>query len=101
MSGGSCVDLRRYQEDPKTYEVYSMVVSGKKNYKAHIEKKPEVKTCPKCSFVLKGNEKFCPECGSTTKKEERKCSGCNTLIQGGEKFCPNCGMSTAQPAPQA
>jgi len=60
---GSCLDLREYHDSEKTHDAFSKLVSGKQFYKAAIETKKENKTCPNCKIILKGNEKFCPECG--------------------------------------
>jgi predicted RNA-binding Zn-ribbon protein involved in translation (DUF1610 family) len=37
---------------------------------------------------VKGNNKFCPECGHSLIK---KCSKCGKEIDGNNKFCPECG----------
>lgn len=60
---GSCIDLRDQMNDPKVADAFSFLVSGKKGYKAVIERKVEPVKCPQCTVILKGGEKFCPECG--------------------------------------
>ena len=64
---GSCLDLRKYEDDEKVHEAFSVLVSGKKGYKAVIERKKEIPKCPDCSKILEGEEKFCPECGKKVK----------------------------------
>ena len=65
---GSCLDLRKLQSGNEIQDAYSMLVSGKKGYKAVIEKSKPIPRCSQCSTVLEGNEKFCPECGNPLKK---------------------------------
>lgn len=65
---GSCYDLRDQMNDPKVAEAFSFLVSGKKGYKAVIERKVEPIKCSACGVILKGEEKFCPECGAKTTK---------------------------------
>ncbi len=60
-------DLTRYQEDEdeqkKIAGIMGKVLSGRSDYEAVIEKRAEeVRNC-ECGWVLKGGEKFCPECG--------------------------------------
>lgn len=46
-------------------DAFSALVSGKKfGYKTVIERKVEPKKCSSCGVILKGDEKFCPECGN-------------------------------------
>lgn len=61
---GSCLDLREQMENPAVHDAFSMLISGKKGYKAVIERKTEVKKCPSCATFLKDEVKFCPECGT-------------------------------------
>ena len=61
---GSCIDLRDQMNDPKVADAFSYIISGRKGYKAVIERKVEPVKCSGCTVVLKGDEKFCPECGS-------------------------------------
>lgn len=60
---GSCIDLREQMNDPKVADAFSFLISGRKGYKAVIERKVEPIKCPQCAIILKGEEKFCPECG--------------------------------------
>ncbi len=61
-------DLTRYQEDEKEQEkiaeIMGKMLSGRSDYRAVIEKRTEVLRCSECNWVLKGGEKFCPECGN-------------------------------------
>ena len=66
---GSNIDLRKYMEDEKTHEAFSLLVSGKKGYKAIIERKKEIPKCSGCNNLLSEKEKFCSECG--TKIEQK------------------------------
>ncbi len=60
-------DLTHYQEDEKEQEkiaeIMGKVLSGRSDYRAIIEKREEILRCSSCNWVLKGGEKFCPECG--------------------------------------
>lgn len=57
-------DLRDQMNDPKVAEAFSFLISGKKGYKAVIERKVEPIRCGGCSIILKDEVKFCPECGT-------------------------------------
>ena len=59
----SCLDLRDQMNDPKVADAFSFLISGRKGYKAVIERKVEPVKCAGCGIILKGEEKFCPECG--------------------------------------
>ena len=59
-------DLREQMDNPVVHDAFSFLVSGKKGYKAVIERKVELVKCSGCLLVLKGDEKFCSECGAKT-----------------------------------
>jgi rRNA maturation endonuclease Nob1 len=61
---GSCLDLRKYQNDPNMSAVMGKLLSGKSGYKAVIERKIEPIKCSKCRTILEQGTKFCPECGT-------------------------------------
>ncbi len=68
----SCLDLRKYMDNEKTFDAFSKLVSGRKaGYKAVIERKKEIPTCKKCGKELEGIEKFCPECGEKTEWQKK------------------------------
>ena len=52
------------EEQDKIRKIMGKVLSGRDGYEAIIEKRKDVKRCSKCDWVLKGGEKFCPECGA-------------------------------------
>ena len=64
--GESGIDLREFQNSEKIDNAFSLLVSGKLGYKTVIERKKDLPRCPKCSKILEGNEKFCPDCGAET-----------------------------------
>jgi len=70
MSGGSCRDLRRYINDPKTKQIFMKILTGKEC----VVVPPEPPKCKNCKATLTGEEKFCPECGSkiSDQMEEEK-----------------------------
>ena len=69
---GSCLDLRRYVNDQKTFDAFSRLVSGgKSGYKTVLERKKENPKCSKCGKELEGIEKFCPECGEKTEWQKK------------------------------
>jgi len=61
-------DLTRYQNDDKEKEKIALIMgkmmSGRRDYAAVIEKREDIIRCKKCNWVLKGGDKFCPECGT-------------------------------------
>ncbi len=59
-------DLRKYQDPEVIQDAFSTLVSGKKGYKAIIERRKDIPKCKSCQKMLEGNEKFCPECGAKT-----------------------------------
>lgn len=66
----SNMDLRGWQDNPAIHDAFSKLVSGGKyGYNTPILKdKPKV-VCRNCGFELKGEEKFCPECGAKIQEE--------------------------------
>lgn len=65
---GSCRDLRDYMNDPKVADAFSLLISGRKGYKAVIERRVEPTICSGCKITLKEESKFCPECGTKVVK---------------------------------
>jgi len=65
---GSCIDLRKYQDNADISEVFGKLVSGKSGYKTIIEKRKDIVKCMTCGLILEGEEKFCPECGTKVNK---------------------------------
>ncbi len=66
---GSCRDLRHLQND-NIQDAFSRLVSGNKpGYKTVLEKKTLISRCKNCRIILKGSEKFCPECGTKVEKK--------------------------------
>ena len=62
--------MTELQDSEEVQDLFSKIVSGgKPGYKTIIEKDKPVEKCQKCSKILSGDEKFCPECGTSTKKE--------------------------------
>ncbi len=57
----------------------------------YSDKNSQKITCKKCSFVLPGGAKFCPECGSI---QIKKCNNCGTIQKDkNAKFCLECGAT--------
>ena len=56
--------------------------------------KTEEKRCPFCSFALKPNFKFCPECGTRigSVSKTKFCPECGTQVEPATSFCPICGQ---------
>ena len=57
-------DLRDQMDNPKVHEAFSFILSGKKGYKAVIERRVEPVKCSGCNLILKDEAKFCSECGT-------------------------------------
>jgi len=87
----SNLDLRKLQNDPNVQDAYSLLVSGKKGYKAVIEKKKIPPKCVKCGRGGDEGMKFCPQCGGEMKIPLTNCPKCQADIGDTEKFCTNCG----------
>jgi len=71
-TAGGCRDLRKYMNDPKTQEIFGLLISGKKGYIPVQEKRVEITYCPGCRRQMDEDEKFCPECGSKRPVPEEK-----------------------------
>lgn len=67
-TAGGCRDLRRYMNDPKTQEIFGLLISGKKGYIPVQERRVEVIYCKGCRRQMNEDEKFCPECGTKVEK---------------------------------
>ena len=65
----SCLDLREFQDKNAIQDAFSKIVSGKKGYKAVIERKVEPLKCQACGTQLDPIEKFCHECGARVEKK--------------------------------
>jgi rubrerythrin len=67
-------DLRKFQAEgedkQKIKSIMGKILSGRDDYEALIETKKEEKRCENCNWLFEGGEKFCPECGTPTKKVE-------------------------------
>ncbi len=59
-------DLREHMNSDSVAEAFGFLLSGKKGYRTVIERKVEPLRCSECSVVLRGDEKFCSECGAKT-----------------------------------
>jgi len=88
---GSCIDLRSLQDVNAIQDAYSQLVSGKKGYKAVIERKKIPPKCIKCGRGGDVDQKFCPQCGGQMKIPLTNCPSCQASIGDTEKFCMNCG----------
>ena len=88
---GSCIDMRSLQDANAIQDAYSMLVSGKKGYKAVIERKKIPPKCVKCGRGGDVDQKFCPQCGGEMKIPLTNCPGCKASIGDTEKFCTSCG----------
>lgn len=88
---GSCIDLRNLQDGNAIQDAYSLLVSGKKGYKAVIERKKVHPKCIKCGRGGDLDQKFCPQCGGEMKVPLTNCPGCKACIGDTEKFCTQCG----------
>jgi rRNA maturation endonuclease Nob1 len=88
---GSSLDLRSLQNDHAVQDAYSLLVSGKKGYKAVIERRKIPPKCVKCGRGGDTDQKFCPQCGGQMKIPLTNCPGCQASIGDTEKFCTSCG----------
>lgn len=93
---GSCIDLRSLQDGNAVADAYSLLVSGKKGYKAVIERKKIPPKCSKCGRGGDIDQKFCPQCGGEMKIPLTNCPGCQASLGDTEKFCTNCGKKVRE-----
>jgi len=93
---GSSLDLRKFQDGDAIADAYSLLVSGKKGYKAVIERKKIPPKCVKCGRGGDIDQKFCPQCGGEMKTPLTNCPGCNASLGDTEKFCTNCGKKVRE-----
>lgn len=65
--------MKELQDSQETTNAFSKLVSGgKENYETVIDKAKEEEKCSNCDYILDGDEKFCPECGSKVNKDSNK-----------------------------
>ena len=97
---GSNIDLRKYQDPTSIQDAFSQLVSGKKGYKAVIERKKPTPKCVGCGRGGDEGQKFCPQCGGKMVVPLTNCPSCKKMIEDNEKFCTNCGhnLTTARTA---
>jgi predicted amidophosphoribosyltransferase len=88
---GSNIDLRKFQNSDAIQDAYSLLVSGKKGYKAVIEKKKIPPKCEKCGRGGDVEQKFCPQCGGKMIIPLTNCPDCQADLEHNQKFCTNCG----------
>lgn len=88
---GSNIDLRKYEDGAAIQDIYSQIVSGKKGYKAVIERKKPTPKCSKCGRGGDPEQKFCPQCGGKMVLPITACPGCKKGLDGTSKFCTECG----------
>lgn len=89
---GSCLDLRKYQDESIIQDAFSKIVSGgKMGYKTVIERKKVPPKCNKCGRGGDEDQKFCPQCGGHMVVPITNCPGCKKMIDDGQKFCTGCG----------
>jgi len=93
---GSCIDLTSLQDGDAIADAYSLLVSGKKGYKAVIERKKIPPKCSKCGRGGDIDQKFCPQCGGEMKISLTNCPGCQASLGDTEKFCTNCGKKVRE-----
>ena len=61
---GTCLDLRKQHNDKDVLSAFGKLVSGRSNYKTVEVMQLQQKLCSGCKNTLKGQEKFCPNCGT-------------------------------------
>jgi len=89
---GSCLDLRKLQDNEAVENAFSALVSGKKHgYKTIIERKKPKPKCIKCGRGGDEGQKFCPNCGGKMEIPITNCPSCKKSIEEHEKFCTECG----------
>lgn len=93
---GSNIDLRKYQDPASIQDAFSAVVSGKKGYKAVIERKKPTPKCIKCGRGGDEGQKFCPHCGGKMAVPITNCPSCKVSIEENQKFCTECGNEIKQ-----
>ena len=90
---GSNIDLRKFEDGTAIADAYSQLVSGKRGYKAVIERKKPKPSCVKCGRGGDEGQKFCPQCGGKMVIPITACPGCKKPIDQGVKFCTECGFN--------
>ena len=88
---GSCIDLRKYEDENSISDAFGALVSGKKGYKTVIERKKPTPKCEKCGRGGDPEQKFCPQCGGKMVIPMTHCPKCKKLIDDIQKFCMECG----------
>jgi len=63
---------------------------------SQVKKEDKKFSCPKCSWMLEGNEERCPKCGADfTEDAAFQCPICGSFVDPRSANCPECGTTFA------
>ncbi len=89
-------DVSNLQLTEKIWQVVAGVVRSK-GATTEISQRLSRLTCEYCGSANPVGEPTCVTCGAPLGKlQPRSCLHCGYVIKGEEKFCPNCGQATQQ-----
>jgi len=86
------VEMAAAQASRTVEEIHAHAKVASKDLPSKVDwKSKRVKAlCPKCAVPLKGDVKFCPQCGENL-YQTGKCAKCQSELSPGAKFCVECG----------
>ncbi|MEW6094412.1 MAG: zinc ribbon domain-containing protein [Chloroflexota bacterium] len=86
-------DVSNLQLSEKVWQVVGEVVRAK-GASTEISERLSRLTCEYCGAANPVGEATCVACGAPLGKSQPKaCKACGYVLKGEEKFCPNCGQS--------
>jgi RNA polymerase subunit RPABC4/transcription elongation factor Spt4 len=86
-------DVSNLQLTEKVWQVVGAVVRAK-GASTEISERLSRLTCEYCGAANPVGEATCVACGAPLgKSQPRACKACGYVLKGEEKFCPNCGQS--------
>ncbi len=84
--------LTHTQKKVNTDSIDSLLMDIINLESSQIKKEERKFSCPKCSWMLEGNEESCPKCGADFREDEAlQCPICGAFVRTNSSTCTECG----------